>query len=788
MVVAVLATTAVYTVLVERFSRANAVSTAASALTQIAWQMRDQLDRGMSDCYEDIRVLAGLRELRPGARADDVREFLNEIPVSYPRLAWVGYVDAQGLVLASNDGLLEGKSVSARPWFAGALKGTFVGDVHAAVLLEKLLPKQDEPWRFVDVAVPISDKSGAVRNVLGVHLSWEWARELRRTLLEPAAQNYGAEIFVVSRNGDVLLGPKGTEGKKVGFSGYGAMLDGRALDPVQVWDDGVPYATAVVQTKGYGRYPGLGWVVVARQPKQIAFAEYLHLQRELIAGAVLTALIAVLCAPWVARRLTGPLTTLASVLEKRAQGDMLPFPKSAAYREAELLSNALTEFTEREHRHLDQLREANENLERRIESRTAEIRQREHELRAIIEQTDEAFIRINALGEVVEWNNHAQETFGWRRDEALGMVLSSLIIPADLRGAHHAGLQRYLSSGQGKIVDRRIELPALRKDGEIIQIEMVVSATQHNGQTTFNAFLHDIGERKRAETELLESRERLQAITDNVPALIAEVDRSLCYRFANQAYRDWFDIDPKALLGQHMSCLYGDQALADWAPHLEKVWQGQRVQFERTRIVGSQTRYELATYLPHRGADGEVAGFYALVSDQTLSKELELRLQNEAVHDALTGLPNRRYLMEKLPKAMARADRSKQPMALLFLDLNGFKGVNDTHGHDAGDELLQQVAHRLQGLVRKTDTVVRLAGDEFVIAVEPLTNGQHDASMVAGKIDEAIAQPFSLTQAVVQISVSTGISMYEPGSLLGVDELLSKADSAMYAAKKSRAR
>ncbi len=669
MVVAVLSATLVCLALVERFARANATRTASSALTQIAWQMRDQLDRGMADCYEDANVLAGLRELRPDASSDDARSLLNQARVSYPRIAWAGWTDAQGVVLASSDGLLEGQNVSSRPWFAGGVKGAFVGDVHDAVLLAKLLPKQDEPWRFVDIAVPIRDSSGEVRNVLGIHLSWEWARELRRSLLAPAMQDYGAEVFIVSRSGDVLLGPKGSEGKKIAFKAYGSMLAGQASDPIQVWDDGVPYVTAVVATKGHGRYPGLGWTVVARQSRQLAFAEYERLQRELAVGALAAVFVVVLCTPWVARRLTSPLTKLTQTLARRSQGESVPIPRSAAYREAALLSNSLAEFTEREEQHLGQLREANESLEHRIEERTAEIRLREQELQANVEQ------------------------------------------------------------------------------------------------------LH-------------ESRERLQAITDNVPALIAEVDRDLRFSFVNQAHHDWFGVEPKALLGQPMSRLYGDVAMHHWSHQIEQVWQGHRVQFEQVRMVGSNARYELATYVPRHGPDGQVLGFYALVSDQTKSKVLELKLQNDAVHDALTGLPNRRFLMEQLPQAIARAERSRQAIALLFLDLNGFKGVNDTYGHEAGDELLKQVGGRLQALLRKTDFVVRLAGDEFVILLEPVKGGLDDARLVAKKVGEVISERFTLSRASVLISVSAGVSMYEPGCGLSVDQLLSKADSAMYAVKK----
>src|SRR5690606_11079051 len=263
----VLAATLAYLVLVELFARGNATRTAGAAMTQIAWQMRDQLDRGMSARYEAIEMLVGLHELRSGSRPDDVRALFDGLSESYPRFSWLGYVDRAGEVLVAKDGLLEGRNVSERPWFLGAVKAPYVGDVHPAVLLEQLLPAKDDPWRFVDVAMPIRGADGAVTHVLGAHLSWDWARDLARTLMSPSVGDDHTDLFVVDRNGQVLLGPRGTEGKTVGFKAYDAMRagggSGRAVGPLQHWSDGVEYVTALAATQGHGRYAGLDWIVVA---------------------------------------------------------------------------------------------------------------------------------------------------------------------------------------------------------------------------------------------------------------------------------------------------------------------------------------------------------------------------------------------------------------------------------------------------------------------------------------------------------------------------------------------
>jgi diguanylate cyclase (GGDEF)-like protein/PAS domain S-box-containing protein len=652
---AVLVAVVVLLFLVERFAERHATRTATAGLAQIGWQMRDQLDRGMAYRYEELRILSGLQDMQPGRGPEQRRAVLERVQQSFPLYAWIGYVHRDGRVEAATGGLLEGQEVSKRPWFQGGVQGAFVGDVHPALLLEKLLPPQQEPWRFVDVAMPVRDAEGGLHAVLGAHLSWEWARDLQRNLLAQAESAYQAQLFVVDAKRTVLLGPAGTEGKPLDLPAVGE-LRAAAGAAMRDWGDGQHYATAIVPTVGQDNYPGLGWVVVVRQAEQVAFADYHELQREMAIGGIAVCLLAALCAPLAARRLTRPLHRLTQAVGGRAAGRADPIPLQTAYREVELLSRALTDADAREARDRAELEQVNAGLEARIQERTAQI-----------------------------------------------------------------------------------------------------SASQA----------------------------QLHTITDNIPALVADVDRTLRYRFANRAYLDWFGKDPDELIGETMESLYGEAAVRLWQPELARVLQGERVQFERSMVVRGQRQHSTAIYLPYRNVQGQVDGFHALVFDTTASKELELRLENEATRDALTGLPNRRLLQRNLPAALARSERQGHSLALLFLDLNGFKAVNDTHGHEAGDELLRQVGQRLVAAVRVTDTVARLAGDEYVVLLEPVSDPLADPVAVAAKIDAAIAMPFVLETTTVQVSVSIGSAVYQPGCGTSADELLSGADSAMYAAKRS---
>ena len=174
--------------------------------------------------------------------------------------------------------------------------------------------------------------------------------------------------------------------------------------------------------------------------------------------------------------------------------------------------------------------------------------------------------------------------------------------------------------------------------------------------------------------------------------------------------------------------------------------------------------------------------FVGILRDITERKQLEEKLVFLAQYDALTGLPNRSLFMERLSSAVLRAQRSQKGIGILFLDLDGFKQINDTLGHQSGDDLLKQFADRLATLVRKTDTVARLGGDEFTLLLEGLTAPQKAAAVVAEKIIAAIQAPFWLAGKAVVVTTSIGVAVYTDGEV-NADELLSRADHAMYQAK-----
>ena len=281
----------------------------------------------------------------------------------------------------------------------------------------------------------------------------------------------------------------------------------------------------------------------------------------------------------------------------------------------------------------------------------------EEQQRMIIETASYAFVAIDGIGTVIEWNRQAEQTFGWPRDEALGAELAELIIPAAQRSAHRDGLRRFAATGEGRILSRRMELEAVHRNGHQFPVEITIWAAQGGGAPRFNALIDDISTRK----------------------------------------------------------------------------------------------------------------------------VLEGQLRHQALHDSLTGLANRVLFLDRVQHALDRTRGvSESSLAVLFLDLDDFKEVNDSLGHGAGDELLVAVGGRLGRTLRPADTAARLGGDEFAVLLEDAS--AEAPQSVAARMLEAFYRPFSVQGKQVQMHASIGIALDTPTASTPA-ELLRNADLAMYVAK-----
>jgi diguanylate cyclase (GGDEF)-like protein len=273
-----------------------------------------------------------------------------------------------------------------------------------------------------------------------------------------------------------------------------------------------------------------------------------------------------------------------------------------------------------------------------------------------------------------------------------------------------------------------------------------------------------------------------------IPDLIFRVDR------AGNVLEDYGDaraggereLPPGQYVGSTLEAALPDSVVPVARAQIERALDGGEVEIREYRLPMPTGDEDYESRIVRIGDDEVIAIIRNITARKTAQEELErARAQEQylARHDPLTGLPNRRMFHDEVLRAVGRAERHGTQLGILFLDLDGFKAVNDDLGHEAGDELLRYVADRLLARVRKNDVVARLGGDEFTLAVEDV-QGPQDMERLAEKVIEALSEPFRLGRGEARISASVGVCLY-PQDGPDPDTLIRHADEAMYRAKRA---
>jgi len=503
------------TAVIERKATEQVKSGIGHGLADRASQTSDKLERGMFERYREVGLIARRHDLGAEVPLARRREALDRVQASYGYYSWIGLAGIDGRVQVAARGMLEGVDVSGRPWFRDALEGKHVGDVHEALLLAKLLPRRSEPWRFVDVAFPWLDERGAVAGVLGVHLSWQWARDVERSVMAGVGARRHVEALIVDAGGYVLLGPPGMAGRRLSLSSLDLARatkgDGYVLEK---WPDGKSYLVGYARGRGHADYPGLGWTVLVRQDAVDAYGPVRRLREYgLIAGVLLAAVFS-LAGVLVARRITRPLGELAASARRIRAGEPVKLgTEHGRYVEVQALAGTLDALVADLVRQGSELKELNATLEQRVEERTRELAERTRELEkalltvgagkqridTILETVQDAFVAIDMQGRLVDWNAAAETMLGWRRDEVLGRDAAGLVVPARFRDHSLAALRHFRETGRLAILGQRVERVLRRRDGSEIEVEMTAAIAGTPEGPFFSIFAHDISGRKQVE-------------------------------------------------------------------------------------------------------------------------------------------------------------------------------------------------------------------------------------------------------------------------------------------------
>ncbi len=338
------------------------------------------------------------------------------------------------------------------------------------------------------------------------------------------------------------------------------------------------------------------------------------------------------------------------------------------------------------------------------------------------------------------------------------------------------------------VVETVSEFRALRASvvSQWTQAFPTITVQQHADLTRFHEAIDQaVAESLEQYSILKEMETRLfGAILVASPDPIYVLDLEGKFIYANKATADLFALEPDEIIGKSTFDLEFSFA-SDFQQKLETVIADQstyRGRFIHTFASGHGERFEylLAPVLDEHQQTEAIVCISRDVTEQAIAEE---KIWHNAHHDLLTGLPNRRLFLDRLEQQIKHAKRSSLLLSVLFMDLDGFKDVNDSFGHDAGDLLLSEVALRLTKCVREEDTVARLGGDEFTMILTDIQE-RKDVERVIQAIIDALAKPFQIDKQPVQISVSIGSSFY-PSDASSAIGLLEDADRAMYKAKKS---
>ena len=414
------------------------------------------------------------------------------------------------------------------------------------------------------------------------------------------------------------------------------------------------------------------------------------------------------------------------------------------------------------------------------------------ESHAIIESAGEAIISIDEEGTIITFNPSAENIFGYPDESVIGKNVS-ILMPEPYRSQHDAHLQRYLKTHIARVIGQKRQLQGQRANGEIFPLELAVSEVRHGRHSTFTAVLHDVSAYKQVEEQLSQANSLLEKIFSSLPGKIAYMDANFNYIRVNTAYAEADNRTPDYYVGKNHFGLFPD---AEDTEIFRFVRQAGEPYFAHAKTVEHKDHperrvsyWDWALY-PIIDDQGEISNLLLTMSDVTdramaemQRREATQKLEYMVHHDTLTGLPNRLLFYDRLEQAVHLAKRNDETICLFFIDLDLFKQVNDRLGHAAGDELLCQVSSRLTQTVRDSDSVARIAGDEFTVILQQVRDCQA-AIQVAEKIISQLSLPFSILSDTVQIGASIGIAIY-PRDARTVDDIVKVADSAMYEAKRA---
>ena len=404
------------------------------------------------------------------------------------------------------------------------------------------------------------------------------------------------------------------------------------------------------------------------------------------------------------------------------------------------------------------------------------LRESEASFRNFFEKNSSVMMIIDPLsGKIVSANRAATEFYGYPHHQLLGMSISAI---------NSLPPERVVEEGMRTLRDECscFNFPHRLASGEVRDVEVYLTPVESGSRTQLFSIVHDVTERKQAEAKLqlaatVFTHAREGIMITAADGTLIDVNETFC-RVTGYSRDEVVGRNPRFLKsGLQGKAFYS----AMWRALIENgFWYGEAW----NRRKNGEMFAVMLTISAVRDAQGVTRQYVALFSDITPLKEQQRELEHMAHYDVLTALPNRLLLADRLQQAMTQCVRRGQGLAVCYLDLDGFKAVNDSHGHETGDRLLIALAGRMKLAVRDGDTLARLGGDEFVAVLIDVTDAETCAPIL-NRLLEAAAQPVPIGELVLQVSASLGVAFFPQNQVIDAEHLISQADQAMYRAKQA---
>ena len=502
------------------------------------------------------------------------------------------------------------------------------------------------------------------------------------------------------------------------------------------------------------RVPVADWLLVSTLPTEEAFAPIREMQRRMLMATIVLTLVAGVLTVWLLRRQLSPLRLAADRLAEMHDENkaLLALPVVRQDEIGQLVGGF------------------NDLLKK--------LGQREVLLQQILDTSSVAIFMIDMQGRITRANQRMGEMFTMPPDELIGSEYVALVHPSEREVARQK-MMALLASQVSSVDLDRLYWRADQTDfwGHLTGRQLFDA---NGAKLGLVGVIADIDVRKRAEARLqlaasVFTHAREGILITSADGTIIDVNDAFT-RITGYAREDVLGQTPRMLKsGHHGAGFYADlwRELTATGHWYGEIWN---------RRKNGEVYAEMKTISAVRDVQGNVLQYVALFSDITPIKEHEKQLEQIAHYDVLTTLPNRVLLADRLHQAMVHASRYRQILAVAYLDLDGFKAINDTFGHETGDQLLIALSARMKATLRESDTLARLGGDEFVAVLFDIGSASASAPML-GRLLSAAAEPVLVNGRALQVSASVGVTFYPQADEVDADQLLRQSDQAMYQAK-----